>query len=126
MPRERDPFKRATRRIIDRLGRPVKMVTPNGVPVTLMGIFDHPEKEVVTKGKRGQLTIKADVPTLTVLADECPTLHKDIRVFIDDQEYYPVPAQSYDDKAGGMVIVLADAIPDVSFEDDQEDGGKWR
>lgn len=123
---KRDPFKRATRRIIDRLGRPVKMVTPNGVPVTLMGIFDHPEKEVITKGKRGQLTIKADVPTLTVMADECPTLHKDIRVFIDDQEYYPVPTQSYDDKAGAMVIVLADAIPDVSFEDDQEDGGKWR
>lgn len=126
MPRERDPFKRAASRIIKRLGRPVKMVTPNGVPVELVGVFDHPEKEVITKGKRGQLTLKADVPTLTVLADECPTLNKDIRVFIDGREYYPVPTQSYDDGAGGMVIVLADAIPDANFEDDQEDGGKWR
>lgn len=124
--RERDPFKRASRRIVRRLGRLVKMVTANGVTVDFRGVFTHPEKEVITKGKRGELTLKADVPTLTVLDDDCPSLSKDIRILIDDREYFPVPSQSHSDGDGCTVIVLADAVPDQSYEDEQEDGGKWR
>ncbi|PMN73160.1 head-tail joining protein [Enterovibrio norvegicus] len=122
----RDPFERAAKRIVKRLGRPVKLVTQNGVTVPLVGVFNRPEKDVVTKGKRGQLTLKAGVPTLTVVSEDCPALHQDIRVFIDNSEFYPVPSQSFDDGAGCMVIVLADAVPDSNFEDEQADGGKWR
>lgn len=121
-----DPFEAATRRIIRRLGQPHKMVTANGVPLTVQGIFEHPEQNVITKGKRGQLALKADVPTLLINSADCPPLNKNIRIFANNKEYYPVPSQSYDDGAGGMVLVLADAIPDASFEDEQTDGGQWR
>lgn len=122
----RDPFQKASRRIVRRLGKPVTMVTVNGVRLEMKGVFDHPEHEVITKGKRGGLTLKADVPTLTVLGSECPELNKELRIFVDEREYYPVPSKSFDDGAGCMVIVLADPVPDQNYEDEQTDGGKWR
>ncbi len=122
----RDPFQRASRRIIRRLGGLVVMTTDNGVSFEIKGVFDHPEKEVITKGRRGGLTLKVDVPTLTVLSSECPELNKELRIFIDEREYYPVPSKSFNDGAGCMVIALADPVPDRNYEEERDDGGKWR
>lgn len=122
----RDPFAKASRRIIRRLGRPITMVTGHNVRLELKGVFEKPEQDVISKGRRGGLNIKADVPTLTVLGSECPTLDKALRILVDGREYYPVPSQSFDDGAGCIVIVLAEAIPEQSNEEAQHDGGKWR
>lgn len=122
----RDPFVNAARRIIRRVGRPVVMVTGHNVRLEIKGVFDDAQQEVITKGKRGGLTIKAAVPTLTVLSSDCPTLDKALRILVNGQEYYPVPHQSFDDGAGCMVIVLAEAVPEQSNEEEQHDGGKWR
>lgn len=122
----RDPFVNAARRIIRRVGRPIVMVTGHNDRLEIKGVFDKPEQEVIAKGARGGLTLKAAVPTLTVLRGDCPVLDKALQIFIDDREYYPVPHQSFDDGAGCMVIVLADPVPTQSDDGEQSDGGKWR
>lgn len=122
----RDPFKKASRRIIRRLGRPVSMLKQDGVRLEMLGIFESPEKGVIIKGKGGGLTVKSDVPTLTVLSEKCPPLIKELQIFIDDEEYYPIPSQSFDDKAGCIVIVLALNIPEKIPGEESDDGGRWR
>ena len=120
-----NPFLRASQRVIRRLGQPVEMVLENNERLEVLGVFEHPDQEVLSKGKRGRLTLKLDVPTLTVLDSECPTLNKNLRIFIGLQEYYPVPTKSKSDGDGCTTIVLADAVEQTEI-DPNEDGGKWQ
>lgn len=122
------PFQQCSRRIIQRLGQPVTMICDDQGKEKhhqIKGVFVHPEQTVMSKGKQGQLLIKAEVPRLTVMSDVCPQLSAHLRIIVNGQEYYPIPNQSFNDGVGCMVIALAAAVPKKEMEE-ENDGSKWR
>ena len=110
----RDPFMRASRRIIRRLGKPVVIITENDVRVDLKGIYDAPEDDTLVKGRKGGLVLKTRPATLIIYADEAPELTKECRIIIPhvNREYFP--ADSKNDGDGGIVIELAEALSEPS------------
>ncbi|MCF1457751.1 MAG: hypothetical protein LPH21_09365, partial [Shewanella sp.] len=114
-----------TRRIIRRMGKPVVMVTGNGVRLEPepLGVFSNPEGDRLHKGRAGELVFKARQPTLLVLTDDVRGLDKDWRIVINGTEYFA--ADHNDDGNGGTAITLAPAATVGAGE--QDDGkGNWR
>lgn len=124
----RDPFQRASHRIVRRLGQPVIMVTTNGVrldPVPL-GVFSNPEGDRLLKGRDGGLVFKQRQASLTVITDEVPGLTKDWRIIIGGVEYYA--ADHEDDSHGCTKIFLSKEVQntDPIPGDDESSGASWR
>lgn len=121
----RDPFKKASRRIIRRLGVPVVMVTKNGVRLDdVKGVFSNPEDDALVKGKNGGLEFKHRQKTLRVMTDDCVGLSKDWRIIIAGKEYFP--ADHHEDGHGCTLIYLANEIDDPTESEIVNGGGKWR
>ncbi|EMJ7098669.1 hypothetical protein ACGRSR_18155 [Vibrio owensii] len=125
----RDPFQRASRRIVRRLGQPITMVTANGVRLdpAPLGVFSNPEGDRLLKGRDGGLVFKQRQATLTVITDEVPGLCKEWRIIIGGVEYYA--ADHEDDSHGCTKIFLSKGVPcpdSVPGIGDQKDGSTWR
>lgn len=123
-----DPFQRASRRIVRRLGKPVTMVTANGVRLdpSPKGVFTNPEGERLLKGRNGGLVFQQRQPTLLVLTEQVPGLSKAWRILIGGVEYYP--AEHEDDGDGCTKIFLSKGgqAPPPSPIGDSNNGTSWR
>jgi hypothetical protein len=121
----RDPFERASRRIIRRLGQPVQMVTSNGVRLdpAPRGVFSNAEQEVLSKSKSGGLTFTQRLPSLAMLTSDVQGLDKEWRIILNGVEYFA--ADWKDDGAGVTNIDLA-LKPQPAPSGDQDDGNTWR
>lgn len=115
------PFEKANRRIIRRLGSPIRMVTPEGVVVDdKLGIYKHPEKEGLVKGSGGQLEFKAQNRTLFMMADDVAGISKAWSISIGSADFYPI--KWFEDGTGAIMITLG-----VSNDNEgSEDGNGWR
>lgn len=114
-------FSRANRRIIRRLGVPVRFVTSEGVAFDdRSGVFSNPEREALVKGSGGQLEFKAQKTTLLMMADDVTGINKQWRFFVGASEYYPV--KWFDDGTGALLITLGV----TSKAEVNQDGNGWR
>ena len=118
-----DPFMRASRQIIRRLGKPVVIITANGVRVDLKGVYSGPEDDNLVKGRKGGLTLKTRSATLRVYAGDAPGLSTDCRVIVPHINRDFFPADWPDDGDGCILIHLADALTDPI--EGSDDGVKW-
>ena len=119
-------FERATARILKTLcdNEPIKVRLLTGSEKELFGVFQHPEGDVVVKGRGGSLTIKEAVPKLLIPAGDCPPLSKNLRFTIRGEVYAPIPNKSFDDGAGLMQIALRQTQADE--EEGGNNGHRWR
>jgi hypothetical protein len=122
----RDPFKRASRRIVRRLGKFTPIVTTNEAGEVIpdfTGIYDNPEEESLVRGKSGGLTLKRRGRTLRVLTEDVPTLSKAWTFTILGGVYYPA---HWDDDGDGCTLIYLSVKPAPTAEEDNEDGTAWR
>lgn len=125
----RDPFQRASRRIVRRLGLPVTVVTSEGVRLepSPLGVFSNPEGDRLLKGRDGGLVFKQRQATLTMNTSDVVGLCKDWRLIINGVEYYA--ADHEDDSHGCTKIYLSKHItckPRDSSNGSEGNGSKWR
>lgn len=119
-----DPFERASRRIIRRLGVPVGVVTASGVRLdAIKGVFSNPESDALVKGRGGGLEFKHRRPTLRVMSVDVEGVSKHWRFFVGGHEYFA--ADDHADGHGCTLLYLAKALeePDGS---EVSGGTKWR
>ncbi|WP_047533221.1 head-tail joining protein [Shewanella sp. ZOR0012] len=125
----RDPFKRASRRIVRRLGKPVVITTANGVRIdNIKGVYSAPEEDALVKGRKGGLALKTRSATLTVCDDDidCRQLSTDWRIIVPHVNREFFPAEHLNDGDGCTVIYLADALTPSPDMDEQGNESKWR
>lgn len=115
------PFEKANRRIIRRLGSPIRMVTASGVTIDdKLGVFKTPENEGLVKGSGGRLEFKAQKTTLLMMAADVAGISKEWRFFVGSSEYYA--AKWFEDGTGTILITLGTP----SDQEGDENGGGWR
>lgn len=119
-----DPFLRANRRLIRRLGNPINATddTGNAVP-DLYGIYENPEKESLVKAKNGGLTLKRRGHTLQVLTEDVPTLSKQWVFNVSARVFYPA---HWDDDGTGWTLIYLSVTPNPTPKDEQANGNTWR
>lgn len=123
--RERDPFKRAGRRIVRRFGRfhDIKIRPPDGEWLKVDAVFNNPvlDVEVTGGGKSGQdLQMRQPhVVMETRHCDGCEDNSEGWALMIDGREYYIVKAYGKDDAVSYLFI--ADQ-PDQAKESPEGEG----
>lgn len=124
-----DPFKRASRRIVRRLGKPVLVTTAEGVLLpSLKGVYSSPEEDSIVKGRKGGLALKTRSATLTVCDDDidCHDLSTKWRIVVPHVGREFFPAEHLNDGDGCIVIYLSDAQTPSSDIDENGNESKWR
>lgn len=121
-----DPFTRASRRIVRRLGKhtPVEAKDQAGQVVPdFTGIYENPEEESLVRGKGGGLKLKRRGHTLRVLSEDVTTLSKAWSFTILGTVYYPA---NWDDDGDGCTLIYLSVTPTAQAKDESEDGATWR
>ena len=121
-----DPFKRASRRIIRRLGKFTPIEASNEVGEIIpdfTGIYENPEEESIVRGQGGGLTLKRRGHTLRVLTEDVETLSKQWTFTILGTVYYPA---DWDADGDGCTLIYLSVKPTPTAEDDSENGATWR
>lgn len=122
----RDPFKRASRRVIRRLGgfTPIDALSDTGARIpNFKGIYENPEEESLVRGNGGGLTLKRRGHTLRVLTEDVPTLSKQWTFTILGTVYYPA---DWDADGDGCTLIYLSVKPTQTAEDDSKNGATWR
>ena len=123
--RERDPFKRASRRIIRRLGRSheVKIRPPEGEWKPVDAVFSNPLLDVEIKGggKSGQdlLMQLPHIVVETLHVEGCAESPTDWSVLVDGREYFVTVSYPKDDAVS--YCFLSDQ-PDHAKQSPEGDG----
>lgn len=119
-----DPFLRASRRTIRRLGKPIPTTDEHGqVKPNLWGIYDNPEGESLVRGRGGGLTLTRREHSLQVLTEEVPTLSKAWTFTLDGAVYFPA---KWHPDGDGMTRIYLSVKPADTAKDDSEHGTNWR
>uniref|UniRef100_A0AB39C9Z6 Head-tail adaptor protein n=1 Tax=Aliivibrio phage vB_Alvi_H905 TaxID=3234039 RepID=A0AB39C9Z6_9VIRU len=129
--RERDPFKRASRRIVRRLGRhhEIKVRPPEGEWLPVNAVFSNPllDVELSGGGKSGQdlLMQQPHIIVETRYVEGCKQSPNDWSVSVDGREYYVTVSYPKDD--GVSYVFLSDQPDNEKQSPEGEGRGRtWR